>query len=62
MVHEKRYIGHSVGLYCNGALIVDGESRFANFSLTCPFCGAQLETTGTSPETDVVIESRRDFK
>ncbi len=57
--HRKAYkmYGEGVELLCGKRVIMKCPSRFANFSIDrCGYCGAEVRTTGDSPDTDRVSE------
>lgn len=54
--HNKRYVDDGVRLLCNGEVIASNSWRLANFQIAnCPRCDAFVQTSGESPETDLVL-------
>ncbi len=60
MNHTKRYNKKGdAELWCGERVVAGGSFPQANFWLQPCYCGVDIQTIGTGPETDRVIETRR---
>jgi len=65
MKHWKKYENNTVSLMCDGnwyksKVVAGGSWPQANFKLDgCSNCGMEVTTTGTSPDTDRILEYDR---